>query len=125
MNARETLLNPGSTHELATSNDGTADNANCPQVGNRNLESADRLDGHGLHASDTAGEAHQTADRCVHRLTNTRFKVNAPMTAVLTGRRIRLDDLAFDRCDQTDCGHRQDCEQHSPPSPNRIGADLG
>ena len=103
-------LTPG--HMLAGGNE------HFGQIRDGHLEAGGRLDGHGPHSGDGAGEGHHARCRGRDDGPHGYPVIDTPMTRVLPHRRISGHDRAGDRWRETDgC----DCElnrQHLPSRSN-------
>jgi len=94
MHRGDTMGEPGGAHSLAAGNPLAGRGRDALQIGEGDLETWDRFDGHGSHPGDAAGEGDPARSRGPHCGTFGCAVIDPPMTRVQAGRRIPGDHLS-------------------------------
>jgi hypothetical protein len=119
MHSRDTMGEAGGAHSLTSGNPLAGGERHALQIGQGDLETWDRFDGHGAHPGDGAGESDPARGRGPHHGTLGCAVVHPPMTRVKTDRRIPGEHLSTGWRGQAH-GSYGKCSNHHLPWAHRI-----
>lgn len=112
MHCRDAILETRSADPLSTTHVTARTDLDVTQIGGRDLEPADWLDGDGLHPGHRAGEGDSSGYGRMHRLPERCLVVDAPMTAVTPRGRISGAHVTVDGRDEADGGDGEEDTEH-------------